>query len=66
MEQRNKSCQEIGDKVCLYLLVLWEFIQREGQDGPVSLTWLPGKFESIFKMAAILDSQSERFYTLDL
>ena len=47
--------------------------KQEDQDGPVSLTWLPDKFESIglsvqektsiliFKTAAILDFQSEQF-----
>ena len=47
-------------------------IRQEGQDGPVLLTWLPDKFESIglsvhkssiliFKMVAILDFQSVWF-----
>ena len=38
--------------------------QKEGHDGPVSLTWLPDKFAFRFRkaaMAAILDILSERF-----
>ena len=47
--------------------------KQEGQDDPVSLIWLPDKFESIgisvqekfsiliFKIAVILDFQSELF-----
>ena len=51
-----------------------DYIEQEGQDGPVSLTWLPDKFESIGlsvqektfnidfqEMVAILDFQSEWF-----